>query len=432
MREPEKIAYTDSRGELLPATSNRPTETVSWVDKTNPDRGAFAAIVVKLDDGRTRTLWRCKVQKTKKDARALLKAEQERRAPINWSDQSVEDWLKNYAELKLSVGEWVETYYLDNVAAFRRVGQDICPSTDTRLAVLRMCDVTLEDAKVLTARRPTDAKLVRRAFDQAVREGTISVNPFPRVRRSKHERRGRRDIVVLTEAQLDLACVHAKHEFGFYGKTFAAMILFAAWTAIRSGEVRAIRYCDIDPVNYKLQITRQFNRAGRMSLPKSRRPRTVTCPPQALDALRDLLPVDVDALIESGSEEVIFRTQKGCLFSERRLTALWMRVRRAANLPLNPKGEEMEFHELRHFGATMLVEKYRQAGLPPDAADIALQLGHEDGGILAAELYIHDDHERAHERRLRAYRADRSAEPPRRHLKLLPDLEASERRAESA
>lgn len=431
MREPEKIAYTDSRGELLPPTSNRPTETVSWVDKKTRDR-AFAALVVKLDDGKTRTLWRCKVQKSKTEARALLEAEKARRAPINWSDQSVENWLRNYADLKLSVGEWVETYHSDNVAAFRRMGQDICPSTNTRLGVLRMCDVTLQDGKVLTARRPSDARFLRRAFDQAVREGTVSANPFPPVKRSKHERRGRRDIIVLTEEQLELACVHAKHEFGFYGKTFAAMILFAAWTAIREGEVFAVRYCDIDPVNYKLDVPRQLTRGKRMSLPKSRRPRTVTCPPQALDALRDLLPVDVDALIESGSEDVIFRTQKGCLFSARTLTTMWMRVRRAASLPLNPKGEEMEFHELRHFGATMLVEKYRQAGLPPDAADIALQLGHEDGGILAAELYIHDDHERAHERRLRAYRANRDAEPPRRHLKLLPDLREAERRADSA
>ena len=52
----------------------------------------------------------------------------------------------------------------------------------------------------------------------------------------------------------------------------------------------------------------------------------------------------------------------------------------------------MAWHELRHFAATW----YLELGLTP--ADVALQLGHRDGGKLVMEVYAHPSERKARDR----------------------------------
>jgi integrase len=57
----------------------------------------------------------------------------------------------------------------------------------------------------------------------------------------------------------------------------------------------------------------------------------------------------------------------------------------------------MDFYELRHFCATHLLE------LGVSHADVAVQLGHTDGGRLVMETYGHPTEAGARERLKRAY-----------------------------
>ena len=57
----------------------------------------------------------------------------------------------------------------------------------------------------------------------------------------------------------------------------------------------------------------------------------------------------------------------------------------------------MDFYELRHFCATHLLE------LGVSHADVAIQLGHTDGGALVMSTYGHPSEDLARERLKRAY-----------------------------
>ena len=57
----------------------------------------------------------------------------------------------------------------------------------------------------------------------------------------------------------------------------------------------------------------------------------------------------------------------------------------------------MDFYELRHFCATHLLE------LGVSHADVAVQLGHTDGGALVMSTYGHPSEDAARERLKRAY-----------------------------
>jgi integrase len=59
----------------------------------------------------------------------------------------------------------------------------------------------------------------------------------------------------------------------------------------------------------------------------------------------------------------------------------------------------MHFYELRHFCATHLLE------LGVSHADVAVQLGHRDGGSLVMSTYGHPSEQAARERLKRAYTA---------------------------
>jgi integrase len=63
-------------------------------------------------------------------------------------------------------------------------------------------------------------------------------------------------------------------------------------------------------------------------------------------------------------------------------------------------GRDVDLYGLRHACATLLLER----GLTP--ADVAVQLGHTDGGRLVQILYGHLEEERALDRLLMAFSAD--------------------------
>ncbi len=122
---------------------------------------------------------------------------------------------------------------------------------------------------------------------------------------------------------------------------------------------------------------------GKIKLPKNGKPRTIIVPPPALEAVRELP--------RSMNEPLVFTTKRGKQFRKTSRNHYWNAVRAAWGRP------EMEFYELRHACATMLLEK----GF--SHADVAMQLGHTDGGRLVMEVYGHPTEKGARERLKRAH-----------------------------
>jgi integrase len=130
-------------------------------------------------------------------------------------------------------------------------------------------------------------------------------------------------------------------------------------------------------------IRQSLDGTGQIKRPKNGKERVVILPPPARSALADV-PAWVDV-------PWLFATPRGRRFSKGTHLHYWRPVRAAFGRPT------MDFYELRHFCATHLLH------LGVSHADVAVQLGHTDGGALVMSTYGHPTEAGARERLKRAY-----------------------------
>lgn len=145
------------------------------------------------------------------------------------------------------------------------------------------------------------------------------------------------------------------------------MILFAAYVGLRPSELFALERRDVS--GDLVEIRQAVGADGKLKTPKNRKSRVVLLPPQAAEALRDLVVwPDIPWL---------FVTPDGKRFTKGSHYSRWNPTRAMFGRP------GMVFYELRHFCATHLLQ------LGVSDADVAHQLGHSDGGKLVRETYGH-------------------------------------------
>lgn len=218
-------------------------------------------------------------------------------------------------------------------------------------------------------------------FNDALNEECVTTNPFANLRLD--QRRGRRDLVALSEAQVRDLADASLHLFGAYGPTFRACVLFAAYVGLRPAELFVLQWSDLDIAGSLININRSLGNTGEITLPKNGLKRCVVLPPQAKEVLL--------AMPRRANSPYVFTTPGGQRFSKTSHYYYWRLLRLAAKRP------DMAFYELRHFCATHLLE------LGVSHADVAVQLGHTDGGALVMSTYGHPSDEAARARVLAAY-----------------------------
>ena len=130
-------------------------------------------------------------------------------------------------------------------------------------------------------------------------------------------------------------------------------------------------------------IRQSLDGTGQLKRPKNGQERIVILPPRARQALSDV-PAWVDV-------PWLFTTPTGKRFTKGTHLYYWRPARTLFGRPT------MDFYELRHFCATHLLE------LGVAHADVAVQLGHTDGGALVMSTYGHPTEKGARERLKRAY-----------------------------
>jgi integrase len=226
----------------------------------------------------------------------------------------------------------------------------------------------------------SNSRAVRAMFSDAIHEGAHpGPNPFARL--GLEQPRGRKDLVALTESEVSALADVALETCGAYGSQFRAMMLFAAYVGLRPAELFALERSDIH--RDEVVIRQAVGGDNEVKKPKNGRERIVILPPAAREALRELVIwPDVPWL---------FVTPRGLRFSKNSHYYYWRPVKAAFGRP------EMDFYELRHFCATHLLE------LGVSHADVAVQLGHTDGGRLVMETYGHPTETGARERLKQAY-----------------------------
>jgi integrase len=273
------------------------------------------------------------------------------------------------------------TDYPREAAASRKTYRYAIKGFQEDFARVRLRDLDKPTARQWALTQPqSNVRTVRTMFTDAINDGLHpGPNPFSNLR--LEQPRGRKDLTALTEPEVARLADCALNCLGSFGPTFRAMILFAAYVGLRPGELYALERRDVG--KDEVVIRQNLDGTGQIKAPKNGLVRTVILPPLAREAL-----VDVPARLDV---PWLFVTPRGSRFSKSSHLHYWRLVRTAFGRPT------MHFYELRHFCATHLLE------LGVSHADVAVQLGHTDGGALVMSTYGHPSEQAARERLKRAY-----------------------------
>ncbi|WP_193596239.1 tyrosine-type recombinase/integrase [Microbacterium sp. YJN-G] len=157
---------------------------------------------------------------------------------------------------------------------------------------------------------------------------------------------------------------------------YAAAVTLAAWSGLRSGELRALARRHIDLENGTVRVERAVVEVdgktpvfGPTKTAGSRR--TVALPGFVIDVLKKHL----DQYVDQGAEELMFGTASGAILTRHWLGDMFRRAREQVGLPA------LRWHDLRHTGASLA---YSVGASVPD---VQKRLGHTT--MRAAAIYAH-------------------------------------------
>lgn len=208
----------------------------------------------------------------------------------------------------------------------------------------------------------------------------IDRNPFAGLGISRG--RGNRDKQPPTE---QVARSFAHHAYALKAPGFAAWLQTACFTGMRPGELDALTWDRVDFDKGRIWVDRQWSASSaKFTSPKNGLARWSILTPPARLALQD------DRT--QGSSEFCFVSARGTHFTPSSRASNWKAVRAAAGWAGSL------YLGSRHFAGWYMVNVLR---LAPE--DVAVALGHTDGGALVRKLYGHLDADLALERVARAY-----------------------------
>ena len=217
----------------------------------------------------------------------------------------------------------------------------------------------------------------RTALENALRHQLLTSNPAAIARRPHVERR---EPQALSQDQLEVLLNEAKGEWIY------PLVHVAAFTGMRSGELLAVRWDDIDLKGARLhvrQTVRQLPGRGFVfSGPKTKRSRrTVSLSPSVVETLRAVRIDQAKRRLLLGpayqrEPDLVFATQDGRPLSARTAYRKYQAVVQRAEIP------RINFHSLRHTHASLLLLK----GAP--VAFVSERLGHANPSVTYS-VYSH-------------------------------------------
>jgi integrase len=198
-------------------------------------------------------------------------------------------------------------------------------------------------------------------FSWAMEEYGLPTNPVAKVRRQPEVRSG--DFAVLAPAEVAALARAASSEQD------AALFTVAAFTGLRLGELRGLRWRDVDFAGALVHVRRGFV-AGEWTTPKGKRVRSVPLVDQAAVALDRLSRRERF----TGEDDLVFPGVTGEPFDDSVLRRRFAAALRAAGLPA------IRFHDLRHSFGTLAVQVF-------PLSDVQVFMGHAD--IATTMIYVH-------------------------------------------
>lgn len=305
-------------------------------------------------------------------------------------------WVRDYPREKESTND----HYREAAKRFRERAD---PDDKVKLH-----EYSVPEALAYARAHRQDAARIRTMYSDARREGLVKEIPFAGLNVPKSK--GRKGIVAITAEELDLLAGIALDEHGKeFGPVFAGIIEWAADTTMRPGEVFGLDRSDLNLKAGTVAIDRQFTKR-RITLPKNGSTRVLPfIPPRARSVIQRMPRRVPPAICKKTGGEILFPGKRGQRISQQALHGYWQPVRAAFEASLDPmrraelraarseKEPEMDFYELRHFGATQLAEMGVEDWVGAE------MMGHEDGGKLFRETYSHPANKVAGERLRQAF-----------------------------
>lgn len=221
------------------------------------------------------------------------------------------------------------------------------------------------------------AACLRTAFGYAVRKGLMDRNPATDLDLPAIERVDR---IPLSAAELRRFLDASRDD------PLHPLWVAAAWTAMRQGELLALRWEDVSLTRAQLQVRHSLARLPpkhkgglwryELTEPKTPRSRrTVPLLPEVIEALEPLRKAYLAHAPEL-DQGLVFATASGSPLDGSVVTRLFQAALRRADVRV------VRFHDTRHGAATMLIER----GV--DLATVSALLGHSNIGT-TVDLYGH-------------------------------------------
>ena len=242
----------------------------------------------------------------------------------------------------------------------------------------------------------------RGLINDIIDDDLMTSNPFGRLGISAG--RGRKDIDVISEQDFDDLKQLARTIRGDeYGRVLETLVHSLGEEAFRPGEAFALRWDNIDFEKDIIHIEQAVDHKGRLTLPKNGKPRDIVLFPETKRRLLEMPRL---------SDEFVFTSSRGRMLVTTRFYYYWNPIRAVwestrprdhwihARLAADPK-DHFDPYELRHRACTWMCTPHPH-GLGLDPADVALQMGHTDGGALVMKLYAHPAKDLARKRILDA------------------------------
>jgi integrase len=227
------------------------------------------------------------------------------------------------AATNMTVAEWVERF----LARYERERKD--SSYGTARSALQRFVADFGDRRLNSISRheamewaervpPSRVPMAVTAMGAAVDRELLERNPF---RGLSHRRtRGRADQAPPTDTELgqllDACRVH-----GDYAAQMRNLVVFAAYSGMRPGELFALEWADVDMQANRIHVRRRLYK-GRTDLPKSNRTRRIALTPPARDAL----------LGQPRDGALVFTGKRGGQLSQPTLSMYWTKVLAGAGL----------------------------------------------------------------------------------------------------
>lgn len=244
----------------------------------------------------------------------------------------------------------------------------------------RMDSITVLEARRWALENKSRYPALRAMWNDARRVGIVTSNPWAGLGIQRPG--GRRNLpsgwLSLEEVeQLRDVALHGANLAEGWAPVMAGAITIAAYTGIRPGELFGLRHADVG--HDTLEIARSVcSRSRTVGTPKNSFARTVVLPTAAREAIEQI-PRDPE-------HDLVVYSPRGRQFWGSTWSRYWDKVRCSFGRPA------MDFYELRHFCATHLLE------IGVSHSDVAVQLGHLDGGALVMSTYGHPSEVAARQR----------------------------------